>query len=186
MPRLGLAAQSVLAAGCSLGGPAPASPAVVDDFLLPAGQERATVGSAVLETGVVYVVTVSGTVSLYDRWHWGQTCAGTPDPEPMFGSGDRTGPVGVDPAYEFAMPSTSSVCDRGAPTLRSGWVYKARANDDWTPAETTAGLSSDHTYSYQVLGLGEPLRTRIRETGRFSDNYGAFRVTVARAGETRR
>ena len=167
-------------AGCSVSEPVTEEEDVrVDQFLVAANRVGGVTSRAELSAGVPYIVTVEGTVSLYGRSQWSSVCAGTPKPRPLFEGGSASGRVGDDPAWEFAVPSGSSVCSRGAPVPRSGWVYKTRANDDWTLAETDAAYDPGHAYTYPIVGQGEPLTVQIREGAEFDDNYGAFRVTIS-------
>ena len=193
MPRCRLLALAAVLSGCLTVQVAPEAPAgravavgpslsagaVVDELMVDAADADGAVGRAVLAEGAAYLVTVEGTYSGWAAVHWRHVCAGTPEPAPRYRSASATGPVGLDAAYAFATPSSSTVCDRPTPAPRAGWLYRLRPEDPWTLAPTALPYAADHIYRFPFVGAGAPLAVVVRDArGLHGDNYGRLRVTV--------
>jgi hypothetical protein len=174
---------SLLVALLSFGGCASVAgtagpPVLLERFLLEASAEDPTISRTVLADGVDYTVVVEGTYSVWAAIEWSRVCVGETEAAPQFASKRRTGPVGLDAAYAFAGPSGTVICRRGAPSERSGWLYRTRAAADWTLGPTDAAYNDDHTYRATVRGEGEPLAVLIREVAQRWDNYGQLRISI--------
>ena len=148
-----------------------------------------TMSPVVLEEGRDYVVRVSGTYSVWGAYYLGRPCRGEPEPEAQYPSPGRSGPVAMDAAWRFAVPTSSrALCGTpdGSPypgwqSVRSGWRYRLRAADPWTLAPAFLPYTPDHVYQYHLRGRGEPLRVALIETGEPADNVGRLRFEVFRA-----
>lgn len=167
--------------GCSMGEAsdwAETESVLLERFFLDAADPDPTRSRTVLADEIDYLVVVEGTYSVWPSSDWYATCVGETESAPMFASKERTGRVGLDAAYAFAGPRGTVICDRGAPSERSGWVYRARATADWTLGPTDAPYNADHTYVAAVRGEGQPLSVLIREVAQFHDNYGQLRFSI--------
>lgn len=161
--------------------PIASGPQVIDELWVDADAEQGQTGSAVLDAGREYLVTVEGTFSVWRAGQWRSVCAGDPDARPVFQSGGRTGFAGLDAAYAFAVPRGSSLCERPSPTPNAGWRYRLRPGDSWTFGPLGAPYAADHRYTYRLIGKGAPLQVAVRDVpGQYADNYGRLRVTVTR------
>ena len=164
-------------------GPSLSPGAVVDVFYVDAADEYGAMGQATLAAGAAYLVTVEGTYSAWAPHHWRSVCAGRPEPGPQFRSGRRTGPVGIDAAHTFAVPSVSTICDRPAPASRAGWAYRLRPGDPWALAPSAVPYDAGHAYRFPFVGAGAPFEVVVRDApGEYADNYGRLRITVHDAG----
>ena len=137
---------------------------------------RPVSGDMILEHGRDYMVTVSGTYSVWMPRFWRRTCYGEPEPRAMYPSQELDGPVGLDAAFRFATPSHS--CPERALTKRPGWLYRLRESDPWAAAHTYGPYSPTHEYRYRLRGEGEPLSVRMLDDVDYTDNYGRLRVVV--------
>jgi hypothetical protein len=145
---------------------------------------------APLDQGDKYLVSVQGTASKWAKSHWQNSgWCGDSDPAPMFTTG-QTGPVGIDPEWTFASPRDSEYphrCNRIGLNGASFQIDDGTGFADRTPifmaTQSSAGQlypvpNPDHEYVYEVTGHGKPLRFRFVDN--HYDNYGAFKITVAR------
>jgi murein DD-endopeptidase MepM/ murein hydrolase activator NlpD len=164
---------------------------LLDSFLYNSSEKTAT-STLVLDAGRTYLLTVTGTFSFWSPSQWGdwlgdnadRMCWGIAEEDPLIPSpGDRTGPVGADPEYQYAVPIYPGGCPDG-PTdsveprpsasvqlsLDGGAVFLkiVTTNDDF---------NSRHKYQYLVEGNGPPLLISILDSG-YSDNYGQLQVGI--------
>jgi hypothetical protein len=178
--------------------PAAAAPASADEQLTLDLRQSTQPGGAgpvitaePLAAGQPYVVTVSGTGSIWPlaRWSAGPVC-GAAERAPMFPTpAVANGPVGLDAETVFAVPP-------GAPfpgfpcapatipfhvfqyqpvglqmNAGGGFVYV-------TPVGGPYGAPRpDHTYTYAITGAGAPLAVRFADEP-VGDNYGLLRIGV--------
>lgn len=143
---------------------------------------------AVLEFGLKYRVTLSGTYSLWVPQQWtdrGVCIRGPAGRQPMYPSPHKTnGPVGADPYFNFARPfygRCQPLLDRAetiSPLLFSldGGVNAALA------VPLYPKYRPDHRYEYQVTGQGHPLSIRLDDVP-LDDNYGQIYVTLEKIEE---
>ena len=118
------------------------------------------------------------TFSLWQAWNG--TCDGTPEQTPRYPSPDiPNGPVGADAAYIFAVPTGSSLRGSGAfPQGYQGLELSLDGGATWGhPAPLDPEIKPGHTYQYQIIGEGQPLRLRVFDSNP-SDNYGQLRIQV--------
>lgn len=158
---------------------------VIDAFWVEASDERGGRGRVALVDGQDYVLTVEGTYSVWAERYWRRgVCEGSPEAAPAFASAHATGPVGLDGAYVFALPRTSSWCgQQRLPDATPRWVYRGRQGDPWTTAPSAGPPSQEHIYRFRLVGAGEPLEAAIRDTrGEYHDNYGRLRFTIHEVG----
>lgn len=178
MPRALLLVLAVGLAGCGLTRTTESEPLEV--FSLAADASDPVRTRTALAAGVEYTLTVSGTYSVWPVHMWTAPCVGETEPQPEYGAGPTSQPVGLDAAYAFAGPRGTVICARGAPSVREGWVYRASPEAaSWTLAATDEPYRPDHVYTYTVRGEGAPLEILIRENDDFSDNYGRLRFELA-------
>jgi hypothetical protein len=137
-----------------------------------------------LDNGVSYTVTVSGTFSPYRRSLMdgstkGWKVCGSPESAPMFGTG---GPVGQDAQYIFARPQ-SSHCDPKYTFPHKYGASAAALKFDTGDSSGFKALAPDpgtaynlqHTYTYTVTGAGHPLQVRLEDSN-YNDNYGVLHI----------
>lgn len=140
------------------------------------GEPDPTITGPMLEDGVDYLVTVSGTYSIWtSEWQNG-ACKGTP------GAGTG-GTTGIDPEYFFAIPTGSALCGTSYTccpnhTSKLKMSVDGGADFDHTHSEPE-DYSTSHTYQYRVRGQGQPLEIMLEESSARDDDYGVLNVTVA-------
>ena len=96
--------------------------------------------------------------------------------------------VGSDPEFLFAFPQSGKKCsakNQAALPKRQSSVFFDTGNGlgYTTPTASNAGSTpkSDHSYTYTVIGAGQPLKIKIPSSN-YKDNYGRFTVTIAPTG----
>lgn len=138
--------------------------------------------SKALKHGKTYVVTVTGTFSVWCATCWTSPC-GARESAPMYAStGTANGPVGVDAEWHFAGPYPGQ-CPAGgtAPVPLPTIQFSVDGGGTWFVGEAIdlgTGPSSGHSYTYEVTGLNSPLGVKRGDTI-LSDNYGVLEITVA-------
>jgi hypothetical protein len=136
-----------------------------------------------------YVITVSGTYSLWKPSFWnaptGSTCRGTAVNSPAFPTtGVTNSKTGVDAEMIFAAARGAGACR--ATGSKHFDVFEQSTFGTWRHNETTSGAptspASDHTYYYALRSssTGAAIQFRIRDyhTG---DNYGQLQIQVRKA-----
>jgi hypothetical protein len=147
--------------------------------------------AAPLAAGQPYIVTVSGTASIWpiDRWSAGPIC-GAAERAPMFPTpGVANGPTGLDAETVFAVPPGAPFpgfpC--GPSTIPfhvflhqpvglqmnggGGFIYVVPVGGPY------GAPRPDHTYTYAITGAGAPLSIRFADEP-VGDNYGLLRIAV--------
>lgn len=164
--------------------------AVVDlDMAVDGGERYPEVEGPVLEDGVTYRFDVQGTFSIWSPGYWDSgVCKGAPDDEPMFPSPDtENGKACLDAEFWFAIPFGTGLCtsDFPVPNHTSRVAVSLDGGLDFDHVEPIGGEptepSLDHSYRYEVVGQGLPVRMR-REDSSTSDDYGVLRFTFYRVG----
>jgi hypothetical protein len=91
---------------------------LLDSFLYNSSEKTAT-STLVLDAGRTFLLTVTGTFSFWSPSQWGdwlgnnadRMCWGIAEEGPLIPSpGDRTGSVGADPEYNYAVPIYPGEC----------------------------------------------------------------------------
>lgn len=152
------------------------------------GEPNPTVTGPLLKSGVDYLVTVSGTYSIWTaEWQDG-ICQGAPDA----GAG---GPTGYDAEALFAVPVGSSLCGRDFPDgRRHNNQFRLSLNGDdvfdhyhpggppnYAPGAELEFYDASRTYTFRITGQGHPVQFRIEESGARQDDYGLIEIRVERA-----
>ena len=142
-----------------------------------------TVQGPVLEDGADYVIEVQGTFSVWDfstidpGW-----CKGTPGEAPLNPSPTRlNGLVMFDANAVFAIQVGHPRCDDDEDVPYPTPVFTMSLDGGETFAHvppTPAGFDESHTYTYEVVGTGEPIGFRLGDV-EASDNYGVLRIKVS-------
>ena len=152
---------------------------------------------ATLVAGQPYDVKVRGTYSPYDPSLMASNTTkyfamcGFPEGSPLFATpGIANSRVGSDPEFLFAFPQSGTKCsakNRAALPKRQSSVRFDTGNGLGyvTPTATNAGAvpNGDHSYTYRVLGAGQPLKAKV-PGGNYRDNYGRYQITVAAAASS--
>jgi hypothetical protein len=184
----------VLAASLAVGA-APASAALSSaetvylDAFDPAndGDAGPVSTSDVLAPGVLYMADVSGTFSPFNATVWAFHNAahcGTVEPAAMTPSpGGVDTVVGQDAETRFGIPWKWR-----CPSLpQHGGGFQIDAGSGFTHPPTADGVLStpnaDHSYSYPLVGQGQPARFRIIDNPTADDN-GILTITVRQASES--
>jgi hypothetical protein len=173
--------ETLLVAG--IGGPARSlafrsTGAMVDQFLVPSDDPAGRIGIAILAPEVRYRVIVEGTVSYWAPVNWASgTPCGSPEPLPIHPSASGvTGPVGADPAWIFAAQPGDLLCAGPLPLRRDNVGFDVGGGVQLL-SPFQASYSTTHTYEYDLVGQGRPLRVRVEDAPHF-DNYGQLSVSV--------
>jgi murein DD-endopeptidase MepM/ murein hydrolase activator NlpD len=161
---------------------------LLDSFLYNSSERSAT-STLVLDAGRTYLLTVTGTFSFWSPGQWGnwlgdnaeRICWGIAEEGPLIPSpGDRTGSVGADPEYRFAIPLYPGGCEEGplVPRRGTGIQFNINAGEvyDYLPP-TNEEFNFKHSYQYLAGGNGQPLLITILDST-FHDNYGQLEVTI--------
>lgn len=172
---------------------APASAETVT-ALLDAHAKR-DVSTPPLAAGTGYVITISGTYSVWGAGQWGpwtgsnaiNACPGTVAAQyPMMPSpGATNGAVGLDPEYVFAWPVTSSLCPAGVPKspppMRGHNLMMSLdggANFGIVEPVDSGYQPVSHSYQYLVPGRGLPVIIKLPDTVVGTNPNGMLKVTV--------
>lgn len=144
-----------------------------------------------LPEGSRWVAVVQGTFSYYaPSWYsrpptnW--TFCGIADEDgPLFASPDKAsgGPVGMDAEFIFGRPGTRKFCRSHSLPMR--WPNFEMRTGKLSPYEHYSALgptlyapTADHTYSYPLVGWGQPAQFRLKDRPRTSDNYGELKISL--------
>jgi murein DD-endopeptidase MepM/ murein hydrolase activator NlpD len=164
---------------------------LLDTFLYNSRQKRA-VSTIVLEIGRSYLISIEGTFSYWPPITWGEwvednpehICWGFADQEPLIPSPEgRTGPVGSDPEYQYAIPIYPGGCKEGPidsvdPQSSSGVKLSIDGGAVFEKfASTNDTFNSQHTYQYLIEGNGQSLIIAIGDSS-YGDNYGQLGVSI--------
>jgi murein DD-endopeptidase MepM/ murein hydrolase activator NlpD len=155
-------------------------------------KEKQSVSTSILETGRTYLISIEGSFSFWAPHVWGAwlgdnaeiMCWGIADQEPLIPSpGNKTGAVGSDPEYQYAVPIYPGGCEDGPPdsvdprpasnvqlSLDGGAVFEKFVS-------TNATFNSRHEYQYLITGNGHPLIITITDPA-LGDNYGQLGVSI--------
>jgi hypothetical protein len=137
-----------------------------------------------LTAGQQFLLVVRGTVSAYNVALWeqptGWKLCGSPEPAPLFASPFVTnGKVGTDAEFNFGRPLQSNQSCAAFP--RHQVLFEMDLGDGFQHYEPRGGTpsapASDHQYTYQVTGRGQPISFREVDTNT-NDNYGVYRITI--------
>ena len=129
----------------------------VETIQVPATGETIT-STNVLQSGVLYRVRVSGTVNT------------------------GNGSVADAEFADFSDPNSAiSSCDNSGTAVDVGLSIND-ATDDNQKSPTWGAFSSAHTYTYDIMGTGQPLSLKFHDCN-YSDNSGNFTVMISRASE---
>lgn len=150
------------------------------------------VSTAKLPEGSRWVAVVQGTFSYYAPSLYNaptapftMLCGDPIDSGPIFPSPDRPAnrPVGMDAQFVFGRPSTRKICNKYP--LPSAWRNFEIRTGKLSPYEHYAALgptltapTADHTYSYPLVGWGQPAQFRLKDRPRTSDNYGELKISL--------
>lgn len=151
------------------------------DMYMPGGG-TATATGPTLEAGRTYVMTISGTYSIWsDEWDGG-VCKGTAEDEPMFPSpGSANGVVGIDAEFYYAVPNGSALCGMEIPRDTGDLDFSLDGGVTFDHPDPTPPVSQptpDHTYSWELVGQGHPIMFS-RPDSPSDDNYGVLKITIA-------
>jgi hypothetical protein len=142
----------------------------------------------VLATGVQYVADVSGTYNAWSpdvlKFHNSTPC-GTVEAAPTIPSpGAIETVVGQDAETVFGMPWLTRFCP-ALPVHGAGFEVDTGNGRGFVHPDTTAGRlatpSADHSYSYPLVGTGQPARFRIFDKPTSDDN-GILTIVVHPVG----
>ena len=149
--------------------------ALLDEFFASSAI-RGNVSNRVLESGKEYVLELTGTFSIWGASSWRRgICAGEAESDPMFG--DAGGQVGWDPAFVFAAPDGSSLCQQSS-ELPASRVWQYLEGDEWLSLQPVPiQYSPNHQYLFRVIGKGRPISLSPTEVLVFN-NYGDIRVRI--------
>lgn len=161
---------------------------LLDSFLYNSSK-RTTSSNLVLDAGKTYLLTVTGTFSFWSPGQWGKwqgdnaggICWGIAEEGPLIPSpGDRTGSVGADPEYTYAIPNYPGGCEDGPlePRRRNSIQFSTDSGGTFSQFPPTNEIfRSKHSYQYLVEGTGQPLMITLLDS-QVHDNYGQFRVDI--------
>jgi hypothetical protein len=180
-------------------GTASAAEQVVLDLGDSATETTAVGASTVLETGQPYVISVTGTGSIWSADHWKRPgICGAPESKPMLASpGVENGLVGWDAETVFAVPAGVGFLRECSPNAiplhvkaRSGGGFKINLGPRFSHFEPAGGERAtpraDHTYHYELKGEGQAPRFSFFDEsteGRRNDNYGKLAITIRTPAE---
>ena len=131
-----------------------------------------------LNQGVVYVLTVSGTFSIWESDQWAKTC-GSPESKPILSSKrSGNGSVGLDPQFTFAQPREK--CGKLAPPFRDSYFeFSLDGGVNWQIPSSRTAFNLEHIYVYEIIGDNQPIQVRHRLTDN-SNSYGVLNFTLIR------
>jgi hypothetical protein len=163
---------------------------------LPASSTTGVATMQPLRLGLLYTVTIEGTISVWPSGDWAAICDGTPSPSPLFPSPGDTGPVGVDAEWVWAWPTSSpSLCPSGVsdatpPVAQRKLRLEAEsgAPPEDLPPPREGAMTANHAYTYSLMGGGTTPVFVVNEVGQNTDgsphiynpgyNYGELRIEV--------
>jgi hypothetical protein len=145
--------------------------------------DQSSTSKVVLYQGQKYRITMSGTYSQWFPPQWtdpGVCIRGKDESLPMFPSPGKTnGPVGADPFYRFARPfygPCQKITDPSE-TISPMMFSMDGGNTYSISVPVIAEYREDHTYNYEVIGQGYPLKVRLDDAP-LDDNYGQIFITI--------
>jgi hypothetical protein len=144
---------------------------------------QSSTSNGVLNRSLKYEIIMSGTYSLWVPEQWtaqGVCIRGNSEPQPMFSSPLRTnGPVGADPFYRFARPFYGPCQELVDPSETiSAMMFSLDGGKSFSiPIPIIAEYREDHTYVYEVIGQGYPLKVRLDDAA-LNDNYGQILIII--------
>jgi hypothetical protein len=155
---------------------------LADGFYYDTGDKSAA-SKTVLAKGQKYRIILSGTYSQWIAEQWtnaGVCIRGEAEPLPMFPSAGKTnGPVGADPFYRFARPFYGP-CEElvDARETIGQIMFSLDGGQNYSLAvPRVAAYREDHTYVYEVIGQGYPLKVRLDDAP-LDDNYGRILIAI--------
>jgi hypothetical protein len=131
-----------------------------------------------LTQGVVYVLTVSGTFSIYEAKEWGKNC-GNAETKPLTASkGITNASVGFDPQFTFAQPI--SKCGKLTVPFRDSYFeISLDGGLHWQIPESNNSYNPEHIYVFELIGDNHPIQIRPRLSDN-SSSYGLLNFTLIR------
>lgn len=145
--------------------------------------DQSSTSKVVLYQGRKYRITMSGTYSQWVPAQWtdrGVCIRGKAESLPMFPSpGKPNGPVGADPFYRFARPFYGPCQKIADPSETvSPMMFSLDGGNTYSiSVPVIARYRQDHTYNYEVIGQGYPLKVRLDDAV-LDDNYGQLFITI--------
>jgi hypothetical protein len=145
--------------------------------------DQSSTSKVVLYQGQKYRITMSGTYSLWVPQQWtdpGVCIRGKSEPFPMFPSpGKSNGPVGADPFYRFARPFYGPCEKLLDPSEKiSAMMFSVNGGNNYSiPVPVIAQYRKNHTYIYEVVGQGYPLKIKLDDAV-LNDNYGQIFIMI--------
>jgi hypothetical protein len=145
--------------------------------------DQSSTSKVILNGGQKYQIIMSGTYSLWIPEQWtaqGVCIRGKSELRPMFPSPLKTnGPVGADPFYRFARPFYGPCQELVDPSETvSVMMFSLDGGKNYSiPIPMIAQYREDHTYIYEVVGQGYPLKVRLGDAV-MEDNYGQILIII--------
>lgn len=139
--------------------------------------------SNILSSGVRYLVTISGTFSVWSDSMWYSVCKGVPENWPQIPSpGITNGKVGVDSAFVFAIPEDDvATCLMDTPYEHSRLEISLDNGVSWFALVPINPIyNTSHIYTYLVEGQGSRAQLRYSDHPT-SDNYGVLTIQIENA-----
>jgi hypothetical protein len=142
--------------------------------------------NGVMTDGHIYIVTISGTLSLWNSSAWSSICKGVPSDWPEEPSpGTTNGKVGLDAGFIFAVPSVAAaLCASPDEPPIQNWSRGVRLElslddgESWSPAAPLyERYNPSHVYEYVVEGQGDRIQFRWVDSTT-SNNYGMLAIRV--------
>lgn len=137
-----------------------------------------------LTNGMTYDMKVKGTYSIWAPSYWTRPC-GNVERAPLFTSpvGFRTGTVGTDMEYFFALPNRSKCNGNPLPLQTPRIEISLDSGATWFHPQTQDPYNQAHTYNYQIIGQGFPLGIR-HLSALNSDDYGQLEFELVPLNNT--
>jgi hypothetical protein len=145
--------------------------------------DQSSTSKAVLYQGQYYRITMSGTYSQWFPPQWtdqGVCIRGKAELLPMFPSPGKTnGLVGADPFYRFARPFYGPCQKLLDPSETiSPMMFSLDGGKSYSiPVPIISQYREDHTYIYEVIGQGYPLKIKLDDAP-LDDNYGQILIMI--------
>ena len=141
------------------------------------GEDNPTTVGPVLQNGLDYRLTVSGTFTVNSTQQWQNgVCKGAP----AAGVG---GPTGIDAEFFFAVPNGSALCGddfQCCPNHTSKFQISLDGGGGFDHVEPVSpAFDGSHVYEYVVRGEGLPVHVRLEEDSNRGDDYGVLDVHIA-------
>jgi gliding motility-associated-like protein len=129
--------------------------------------------------GKKYNLTVEGTYSIWASSYWTDPCGNT-ESAARFPSkdGERTGTVGFDYEYMFALPNASECAGKTLPLRTTRFQMSLDDGKTWFHPASSESYQSNHVYRYLITSGGSN-RIGIRQmNAENSDDYGKIRFIL--------